>query len=77
MEAKIRHTCGGPAFGRLTAGCPRCDELAAGAPARAQPFRERYARQRAADERARASHYAPGGAHATGACGPVCTAFDW
>jgi hypothetical protein len=26
-----KHTCGGPAFGRRTAGCPRCDELAAGA----------------------------------------------
>lgn len=26
-----KHTCGGPSFGRLTVGCPRCDELAAGA----------------------------------------------
>lgn len=26
-----KHTCGGPAFGRLTAGCPRCDQLANGA----------------------------------------------
>lgn len=26
-----KHTCGGPAFGRVTAGCPRCDELVAGA----------------------------------------------
>lgn len=29
-----RHTCNdgrGPAFGRATAGCPRCDELIAGA----------------------------------------------
>ena len=32
--AGTRHTCGGPSFGRLAAGCPRCDELAAGAPAR-------------------------------------------
>ncbi len=30
-SATTKHTCGGPAFGRLTAGCPRCDELAAGA----------------------------------------------
>ena len=29
--ATTKHTCGGPAFGRRTAGCPRCDELAAGA----------------------------------------------
>jgi hypothetical protein len=28
------HTCGGPKFGRKTPGCPRCDELLAGAPAR-------------------------------------------
>lgn len=26
-----RHTCGGPVFGRKTPGCPRCDELLAGA----------------------------------------------
>lgn len=29
-----QHTCGGPKFGRKTRGCPRCDELLAGAPAR-------------------------------------------
>lgn len=32
-----QHTCnngGRPVFGRLTAGCPRCDELKAGAPTR-------------------------------------------
>lgn len=26
-----KHTCGGPSFGRKTPGCPRCDELLAGA----------------------------------------------
>jgi hypothetical protein len=26
-----KHTCGGPVFGRKTPGCPRCDELIAGA----------------------------------------------
>jgi hypothetical protein len=25
------HTCGGPMFGRKTVGCPRCDEMLAGA----------------------------------------------
>ena len=30
-----KHTCGGPVFGRRTAGCPRCEELACGA----QPVR--------------------------------------
>jgi hypothetical protein len=28
------HDCGGPAFGRLTAGCPACDQLGAGRPAK-------------------------------------------
>jgi len=31
METKRLHTCGGPSFGRKTPGCPRCDELIAGA----------------------------------------------
>jgi hypothetical protein len=26
-----KHTCGGVVFGKKTAGCPRCDELIAGA----------------------------------------------
>ena len=26
-----KHTCGGVTFGRKTKGCPRCDELLAGA----------------------------------------------
>jgi hypothetical protein len=26
-----KHNCGGPVFGRKTEGCPRCDELLAGA----------------------------------------------
>lgn len=26
-----QHTCGGPKFGRRTRGCPRCDQLTAGA----------------------------------------------
>ena len=29
--ATTKHTCGGPVFGKRTAGCPRCDELSAGA----------------------------------------------
>lgn len=32
--AMTLHTCGGPVFGRLTPGCPRCEELGAGAPTR-------------------------------------------
>jgi|TARA_Y100000310_G_scaffold252156_1_gene258838 hypothetical protein len=30
-EDETVHTCGGPIWGRLTDGCPRCDDLKAGA----------------------------------------------
>lgn len=30
-SSTTQHTCGGPVFGRKTPGCPRCDELLAGA----------------------------------------------
>lgn len=33
-RSQTQHTCGGPVFGRLTPGCPRCRELRAGAPKR-------------------------------------------
>lgn len=36
------HTCGGPAFGRLTAGCPSCDQLKAGRPAKSGYPNVRY-----------------------------------
>jgi hypothetical protein len=75
-----RHACGGPVFGRKTPGCPRCDELLAGAAPREAPWAATARRNAAyaeADARARAAHFAPGGPHAAGACGPVCTAFDW
>jgi hypothetical protein len=70
-----RHTCGGPAFGRKTPGCPRCDELLAGA----EPVRWAGSR-RAADDRRRAAelreHFS-GARHRSGGCGPVCTFGDW
>lgn len=63
-----------PNFGRHVNGCPRCDELAAGAePVRWAPSRREQDRlddeQRAAEIRAhdcKASR-----------CGPVCTFGDW
>ncbi|MFY1686568.1 hypothetical protein [Plantactinospora sp. WMMB782] len=80
----VRHTCNGgrgPNFGRKTPGCPRCDELAAGAPARDVPGRLRgVIRQRQIDEQQAAEsrdHHRPGGPHANGECGPVCTFGDW
>jgi hypothetical protein len=77
QSTTTKHTCGGPVFGKRTPGCPRCDELTAGA----QPVRWDWAERKRADEERRraemAAHYAPGGRHARGLCGPVCTAFDW
>ena len=69
-----RHTCGGPAFGRKTPGCPRCDELTAGA----QPVRWRESR-RQEDARRSAEwreHFASE-RHTSGGCGPVCTFGEW
>lgn len=62
------HTCGGPVFGHRTLGCPRCEELAAGAP----PVRWRKRRddtERLAEIRAHNCR--------TAKCGPVCTFGDW
>ncbi len=66
----------GRVFGRYDATCPRCQELQAGA----QP-RSGWGSQAREAERQRtaeiAAHFAPGGPHARGECGPVCTTFDW
>jgi hypothetical protein len=74
-----KHTCGGPVFGTLTAGCPRCDELAAGASPRQQAWRlpGRFSgpvtdAERAADVR---MHYTSE-RHRSGRCGIVCTYGD-
>ena len=68
---KARHTCGGPSFGRLTAGCPRCEELAQGAAPRSWngAARKEQERQFSADLRAHRC--------ADSRCGPVCTFGDW
>ena len=69
-----KHTCGGPSFGRLTAGCPRCDELAGGAqPVRWRESRKQEDARRSAEIRA---HFT-GQRHLSGGCGPVCTFADW
>jgi hypothetical protein len=68
------------AFGRKDPNCPRCQELLQGAQPRAGWQRDYFARktrqekQRAAEIR---EHFAPGGRHDRGLCGPVCTAFDY
>jgi len=68
-----KHTCGGPKFGRLTSGCPSCDELLSGrrAPIK-QAWRASYARQEQDRTHAIRTHNCK-----TSNCGPVCTAFEW
>ena len=69
-----KHTCNAgrpPVFGRKTAGCPRCDELVAGAPAVVWSSTRR-AQQDAARIRAIRAHDCK-----ASRCGPVCTAFEW
>jgi hypothetical protein len=67
-------------FGRKDPNCPRCQELIAGAPARdgwQKGYYQLKAHNDAIEKAAIAAHFAPGGPHATGKCGPVCTAFDY
>lgn len=68
--ATTQHTCGGPIFGKRTPGCPRCDELNAGAqPVRWKNTSRRDDQQRVLEIR---SHNCQ-----TARCGPVCTFGDW
>ena len=66
-----KHDCNGPVFGRLTAGCPRCDELKSGAAPIQWNIRKRE-RDDALRSQAIRDHRC-----AVSNCGPVCTAFDW
>lgn len=70
-----KHTCNdgsGPAFGRKTPGCPRCDELLAGAaPVKWAPSR---AEQDRIDSAYRRLH--PHDCKASG-CSIVCTNGEW
>jgi hypothetical protein len=74
--APAAHTCGGPAFGRKTPGCPRCDQLLAGAPAIVQDRGTRRADDDARQRLELAQHFASE-KHRSGGCGPVCTKGDW
>ncbi len=70
------------AFGRKDANCPRCIELLNGSAPRSGWQASYYgnAKQRAQYEASQLAaikaHFAPGGPHDLGKCGPVCTAFD-
>ena len=74
--ATTKHTCGGPVFGRLTAGCPRCDELIAGAAPVVQAWRGQRQRDEDNQRRWTREHFSSA-AHRTGGCGPVCTFGEW
>jgi hypothetical protein len=87
--AIVKHTCNGgrgPAYGRLAPPgvCTRCDELRAGdkarpAPAYAQEGARRTARNFGGYPTTPeiSDHFRPGGPHALGECGPVCTFGDY
>lgn len=63
------------AFGRKDLTCQRCVELLNGAkPVVWANTRKANAR---IDRLALDAHFAAGGPHATGKCGPVCTFGDW
>lgn len=62
-----KHTCGGPIFGKKTPGCPRCDEMLAGAPA--VKWRISNDKQRVSEIRAHDCKVSK--------CGVVCTFGDW
>lgn len=69
----VKHTCGGPKFGRLApvGECPRCDQLHEGAPARAG-WSDGKRRAEASFLREVKNH----DCKARG-CGPVCTFGEW
>lgn len=62
-------------FGRYDADCARCQELITGAAPR-KGWNDRKREMDAQFSRDVADHFRPGGPHATGACGPVCTFGD-
>lgn len=72
MSTTTKHTCGGPVFGRKTPGCPRCDELLAGAP----PVVFGNWHSRKADDERRAREIREHSCERSG-CGLVCTFGDW
>ena len=82
-----KHTCGGPVFGTKTPGCPRCDELLAGA----APVQWAGTRRGKRCSTPGCGQMTEPGEYTTicrscqikrhncteSRCGTVCTAFDW
>jgi phage FluMu protein Com len=79
MNTKHSNACT-RVFKRYDLSCPRCQELNAGSAPRFGWQAEYYTKKRQdAEARTKAikQHFATGGPHDLGHCGPVCTAFDW
>ena len=80
---KTQHTiCGalpgrGPAFGRKVAGCPRCDELLAGAAPRELGYTPRDRQAEDAQRLAELRDHFASAKHRNGGCGICCTFGDW
>lgn len=74
MSNTTKHNHGSN-FGRIVAGCPRCEELKNGAPAVAGwgTYKKAEEAQRRADVKA---HFASAG-HKNGGCGLQCTYGEW
>ncbi|MGW1993230.1 hypothetical protein [Embleya sp. NPDC001921] len=75
-EKTTKHTCNngrGPVFGRKTEGCPRCDELIAGA---APVVWYGTARERDALDARRVDEIRNHNCRKSG-CSVVCTYGDW
>lgn len=73
------HTCNngrGPYYGRKTPGCPRCDELIAGAPARDAPARVRNARREDTGGYPTTEEIRRHDCRVS-RCGPICTFGQW
>ena len=66
-----KHTCGGPIFGKKTAGCPRCDELIAGAKPTMGWGSAKKEQEKSLAQAIRNHNCF------TSRCGVVCTAFQW
>lgn len=68
-----KHTCGGPVFGHKTAGCPRCDELFAGAKPVVWNTSAKQDAQRCIEITAHFNSHK----HISGGCGVCCTFGEW
>lgn len=85
-QVTTAHTCGGPVFGKKTPGCPRCDELLAGAAPvvwRGTEDKCKHCGRRipsgyfgTCDSCAVTMHHRSE-RHRSGGCGPVCTFGEW